>query len=50
MTARDPGSGEELKWLVCPDLPVDGLVRFVRGGKVLMEIVEWGTGDTRSRG
>ncbi|MHC4959370.1 MAG: S41 family peptidase [Planctomycetota bacterium] len=46
MTAKDPGSGEELKWLVSPDVPVDGLVRFIRGGKVMMEVVEWGTPDS----
>lgn len=41
MTAKSP-KGEVLEWIICPEIPVNGMVAFKRDGQTELEIVEWG--------
>jgi hypothetical protein len=41
MTATDQ-EDVEWKWFVCPEVPVNGYVRVVRGGETVVDLVDWG--------
>jgi hypothetical protein len=41
MTATDQDD-VEWKWFVCPEVPVNGYVRVVRGGETMVELIDWG--------
>jgi tricorn protease len=41
--------GTDKRW-ICPEIPVNGLVRRERNGKVVMELLDWGQADSTPPG